>query len=116
MFVFVLVVPWPKNSHAVPAFPGVRELSQPDGTTFCAVLWGDERMHGWETADGYTIVREEKSGYWNYAVHAKDGSLKSSGSRVAIDPLPKGIKKRLRVTGESLKRLPELRLQNREPQ
>ena len=115
IIVFLVAVLCPPASHAVSAFPGVRELTQPDGTTFRAAQWGDERMHGWETADGYAIVRDEASGFWFYAVHAEDGSLVSSGSRVSIDPRPEGIKKHLRITGEALKRLPDIGPQRKQP-
>ena len=105
----LLATLWPLRSYGVPAAPGIRELTQPDGTVFRAVLWGDERMHGWETEDGYTIVREANSGYWNYALHGKDGSLVSSGRRVGIDPRPGNLEKHLRLTGDAQKHPPDLR-------
>ncbi len=69
------------KAEAVPAFPGLVELRQPDGSAFLARQWGDERLHGWETADGYTIVKDEASGCWCYARTDERGSLLSTGVR-----------------------------------
>jgi immune inhibitor A len=51
---------------AMPALPSIQQLQQPDGTTFSARLWGDERSHGWESADGYTIVEDPATKSWHY--------------------------------------------------
>lgn len=40
------------KAYAVPAAPFVVELSQPDGTVFWAVQWGDENLSGWEDRRG----------------------------------------------------------------
>ncbi len=50
----------------MPALQTEQLLQQPDGTTFTAKLWGDERAHGWETIDGYTIVKDPVTKYWHY--------------------------------------------------
>ena len=39
-------------AYCVPALHSVQQLKQPDGTTFTAKLWGDEKNHGWETLEG----------------------------------------------------------------
>lgn len=85
------------TSHpsGVPAFPDLVELKQPDGTSFLARQWGDERLHGWETAGGYTIVKEEASGFWCYAQRDEQGRLVSTGIRVNGKP-PADIVKHLR--------------------
>ncbi len=59
---------------AAPAAPVDIPITQPDGSTFTARAWGDEWQHGMETLDGYTIVRDDSSGYWVYA-SANDGAL-----------------------------------------
>jgi immune inhibitor A len=51
----------------VPAVPLTQQLEQPDGNTFNARLWGDERAHGWETTDGYTIIEDADTKIWRYA-------------------------------------------------
>jgi len=79
----------------VPAHPGPVKLEQPDGKEFLARQWGDERLHGWETADGYAIVKDGETGFWCYAEKAEDGSLVSTGVR-ADGPPPAGLPKGLR--------------------
>jgi len=62
-------------AEAVPAAPVVHTLIQPDGTSFKARQWGDENSHGWETADGYTIVFDKTSQRWVYAIKDQKGHL-----------------------------------------
>lgn len=83
------------QAEACPAFPGLRELRQPDGAIFHARQWGDEWLHGWETADGYTILKDKVSGYWYYARRDEKGSLVSTGVRADRTP-PAGVPKHVR--------------------
>lgn len=76
------------KAYAVPAAPFVVELSQPDGTVFWAVQWGDENLSGWETAEGYSIVFDNFLNRWTYVVRGSDGSLISSGRVVGVDSPP----------------------------
>ncbi len=94
-------------SWAVPAAPQTYTIAQPDGTNFQARGKGDE-WHNWtETEDGYTIIKDTASGYWEYAVPAatdkravlnklssKTARLFRSGLKVGIDA-PVGIEKGL---------------------
>jgi len=82
-------------ASAVPAYPGLVELEQPDGKKFQARQWGDERLHGWETPDGYTIVKDQQTGYWCYARKDGGGNLVSTGVR-ADGPPPAGLPEHLR--------------------
>jgi len=50
---------------AGPAFPGLAELEQPDGSRFAARQRGDEWCNWTETADGYVIERDD-DGSWRY--------------------------------------------------
>ncbi len=54
-------------AYCVPASDSVQQLKQPDGTTFAARLWGDETGHGWETLDGYTVIKDPVTKFWHYA-------------------------------------------------
>lgn len=72
------------NAHAVPASPRVFEIEQPDGTSFRARLYGDERRHGVETARGYTVVQNRR-GAWTYAAPGPNGGLRASGRIVGVD-------------------------------
>jgi M6 family metalloprotease-like protein len=77
------------TGYAVPAAPIKKTLQQPDGTEFIAKQWGDEWLHGWETIDGYTIVKDKSIGYWHYAISDGKGQLKSSGKIVGLaEPSP----------------------------
>jgi immune inhibitor A len=93
-----------KICDAVPAAPVMHRLSQEDGTTFPARLWGDEWLHGWETADGYSIVRDKSQKNWMYAVTDRNGELIPSGKVVTRDLPPGNLRKHLRPTGQALSR------------
>ena len=56
----------------MPALSVQQTLTQPDGDSFEARLWGDENGHGWETTDGYTVVKNSRTQFWSYA--EKDGA------------------------------------------
>jgi len=68
---------------AVPAYPGVYEATQPDGTRFKMRLRGDEFFKWHETADGYAIVQDNADGFWKYAAPSAD--------KLSIVPLPDAI-------------------------
>lgn len=76
------------NAYAVPALPVMRQMTQPDGTAFTVRQWGDENRHGFETEAGDTILFDEKSQAWVYAVEGAGGGLASSGLAVGANPPP----------------------------
>ncbi|MDD2202229.1 MAG: M6 family metalloprotease domain-containing protein [Firmicutes bacterium] len=86
----------PMTALAVPASPDVHVLSQPDGTTFEAVQWGDEWLNGLETSEGHTIVYNETTGFWEYARLSARGELEPSGIRPGSLPPLEGIQMHLR--------------------
>ena len=69
---------------AAPAKRGVVIMTQPDGTTFQALLKGDEFVKVKTTLQGQAIVQEE-DGWWCYAAFAPDGSRHSTGFRVGSE-------------------------------
>ena len=73
---------------AVPAAPIQHTLSQPDGVQFKARQWGDEWNHGWETPDGYSIVRDACSGSWRFATTQAEGKLIATDVLVGSNKLP----------------------------
>ncbi len=94
--VAIALLATPIRALAVPASPDVHILAQPDETTLEAVQWGDEWLNCWETSDGYTIVRSQTSGFWEYARLSAYGELEPSGIRPGtILPL-EGIQMHLR--------------------
>jgi M6 family metalloprotease-like protein len=86
--------------YASPASPDPFIVTQPDGTTFSAIQWGDENQNGLETEDGYSITQDSDSGYWVYLVAAPDGSLSpamlDTGLMIVGRDSPDGLKKHLR--------------------
>lgn len=72
------------------------EVIQPDGTTFMARIIGDEHQRWVQTVHGYTILRNEKTKAWEYAIQAKNGGLELSGKAVSSEEvLPLHIPKYL---------------------
>jgi M6 family metalloprotease-like protein len=66
-------------AHANPASNEERTVTQPDGAVLHLRLWGDEFVHGWQTLDGFTVVKNSSSGYWEYTVRDVSGNLAPSG-------------------------------------
>ncbi|MBC2764278.1 MAG: M6 family metalloprotease domain-containing protein, partial [ANME-2 cluster archaeon] len=92
LFVFCLILII-ENAAAVTASPYPFTLEQPDGYSFQARQYGDERLHWIETLDGYTIVKEEK-GWWTYAAKNNEGKLIPTNNRVGmVKPLSIDIEK-----------------------
>jgi len=75
---------------AMPAYPGLVSETQPDGTRIELRIRGDEHFNWTETADGFTVVRQ--NGWYYYAALDAQGALKSSGLAVGhADPSRAGI-------------------------
>ncbi|MDE6525679.1 MAG: hypothetical protein K2L75_00355, partial [Muribaculaceae bacterium] len=51
------------NLDAIPARQGVIQLSQPDGTTVEARMYGDEYHHFFTTADGKPLLQGDDGSY-----------------------------------------------------
>jgi len=82
---------------AAPVAPSTYWLTQPDDTAFWATDWGDERGHGAETMDGYTIVLDTATGFWKYAARDASGQLVPSALVVGWHE-PGGLRRHLRPT------------------
>lgn len=59
-------------------------VSQPDGTSFLARLWGDEYAKVLMTTDGCAVMRCD-DGFYRYAYYNPDGTRESSGYKVGPD-------------------------------
>jgi len=81
---------------SVPAAPGFHTLEQKDGSTFMAKLIGDENYHVWESSDNYSIVFDETTMDWTYAILDPEGNLSISKNVVGKDAPPNNIPKHLR--------------------
>ncbi|VAX28058.1 hypothetical protein MNBD_NITROSPIRAE02-1084 [hydrothermal vent metagenome] len=93
-------------SEAVVAAPVVHTLKQADESGFAARMWGDERLHGWETEDGYSIFFDEASRNWTYAVTGDSGGLAASswvvGKAQPVETLQKHVRPAADVLVEGL--------------
>jgi M6 family metalloprotease-like protein len=83
---FVLISLVQLNLFAVPAYPGLVEFKQPDGTIIHIFLKGDEKINWAETPDGFTIL-VTKNGEYQYAVKDSNDDLIFSG--VTVSPAGK---------------------------
>ena len=81
------------ESWAIPASPFPFLTTQPDGTTVKLFRRGDEFCNWVESVEGYTVLKNEDTGYWEFAV-SDNGKFVSTG--VAYSPVktpPAGLKK-----------------------
>jgi len=95
----------PRPIHAAPVAPFPLRITQPDGSQFEAMPFGDEWESGYETLDGYTIVRDPATGYWRYAARNSVGELTASAAVVAEAAAP-GWTKHLRDARATPARVP----------
>lgn len=78
----VIVLSLCSNLYAGPASQNFTDLVQPDGSILSVRQQGDEFQHWTETKDGYTVLRNPATNYWEYAMRDGSGELKPSGYRV----------------------------------
>ncbi|MCK9162860.1 MAG: M6 family metalloprotease domain-containing protein [Bacteroidales bacterium] len=76
LFVAILLIS--QISMAIPAYPGLVKLSQPNGDEISAYLFGDERVSWIESEDNYTLM-VNKVGYLEYAMIDQKGGMTPSG-------------------------------------
>jgi len=74
------------EASAIPASNEVFLAPQPDGSTLCVRLWGDEFFHYTTTADGIVIIENPDDGFYYYAgLDAAEGAVPSKVRAVDID-------------------------------
>jgi len=78
----------PLHALANPAAQTTRAFTLPDGNVLELRLWGDEYVNGWETLDGFSVIRNEATGYWEYAERAVAGQLVPTARRAGYDTPP----------------------------
>jgi len=102
VIVMLCVLVTASSLYAAVASPRAHELVQPDGSVVNARQWGDEWLHGWETVEGYAIVKNS-AGFWVYA--GKDATGKLFPTKVKADsPVPEKIQGFLRPGGEEIRK------------
>jgi M6 family metalloprotease-like protein len=91
---------------SMPFFGKQFTFTQPDGTHLDVRGWGNQHHAVFETLDGYTIVENPATRFYEYATQSSDGKdLRPLGVRVgAIDPRRLGLRSRMRpkVTGNKV--------------
>ncbi|MDE6715920.1 MAG: M6 family metalloprotease domain-containing protein [Muribaculaceae bacterium] len=71
------------GAYAVPASPAPATIIQPDGSLLTIELHGDEFYSYSTTTDGYTVIQNEDTGVWEYALSTSMGIPMASGIRAA---------------------------------
>jgi len=74
-----------QEAAAVPASPAPVTVQQPGGQSIQIYLRGDEFLHWNEDAAGFTILKDDQTGRWVYAVPNASGSLVPSTLVVGRD-------------------------------
>ncbi len=85
-------------------------FTQPDGSQIEVRGWGDQRHAVFETLDGFTIVKEPITGFYQYAALSADGEeLDPSGVQIGImAPRSLGLAKGLRINRDAAKASAEM--------
>lgn len=79
----ILVLPSP-HAISAPAATQLVEMTQPDGSRVWLRKWGDEFAHGWETAQGVPVVKDDAGGYWYVAELDDAGRQTQSAQRLDL--------------------------------
>ena len=74
LILLALVLIMTSNLLAVPAITAPISFTQPDGNTLTVRLKGDEKIHWYESMDGYTLLLNQ-AGYLTYAQLDENGNL-----------------------------------------
>ena len=89
---------------AINASPHIFEELQPDGTPVRMLIRGDEYFHWLEDIDGYTVIRDETSREFQYALRDPDGRLAPTGFLVGRDdPGSAGLRRHVRPSQERVR-------------
>lgn len=82
----LLLFSYGKSVQAVPANNDKRIYEQPNGTTFTASLYGDERLNYIVTEDG-SVLKKDNEGYWCYS-NMKYGKIVPVNKKYKLDSAP----------------------------
>ncbi len=76
-------------------------VREPDGSSLELRVWGDEFYSVGETLDGYTVVRDERTGLLSYAELSPDGMSLVSTGIPAGEAIPRGLARHIRIAPEA---------------
>ena len=77
------------RGYAVPAYPGLVEVKQPDGTSITVRIYGDENFSYVTTSDGY-LLKENAVGVYEYA-DIKNGLCVATGVKASATGARKSV-------------------------
>lgn len=90
------------TTFSAPHWGTITELEQPDGSVIKALMYGDE-FYGWfETPDGYTIIKDPKTGWFCYAVLSENEELVSSSIKYLGEDLKSNSSKKQQLTDSKI--------------
>ena len=105
---------FPAGVVAVPAYPGLVKLLQPDGEEVTVYMRGDEKVHWMESPDGYSLLYD-KDKRIVFAATGETGNMIPSSIvyrdallRSSIDTQLADIPKRLRYSASQVSMLKEI--------
>ncbi len=80
-------------------------FTQPDGTQFRVRGWGDQHHAVFETLDGFTVIEDPVTGFYQYAEVTDDGEeYRPTGARPGFaDPGTLGVESGLRISRPAAK-------------
>jgi len=78
-------------------------FTQPDGTQFKVCGWGDQHYAVFETLDGYTVVKNPSTGFFEIAQISSDGTMLESapGPQGNLDGVRAAVQPGLRINREA---------------
>jgi M6 family metalloprotease-like protein len=84
---------------SIPFFGEEFTFYQPDGTTLQVRGWGNQEQAVFETLDGFTVVRDPVTGFYQYATTSSDGNnlLPTGFEAEKVNPQNLGLTKGLRT-------------------
>src|SRR5471032_2267966 len=77
--IMAAALPLSREAGAVPANPAITEVTQPNGMKFRILNRGDEFQAWQQTTDGYTVVKNPATGFYEFARQGANGNLVPSG-------------------------------------
>lgn len=72
------------SAYAVPAKPGLRAITQPDGTTIMAELRGDEFCNYYVAEDGIPM-KKDTNGYLRYVLADQEGNISLTADKSKVN-------------------------------
>ena len=103
LLLFILLISY---LFSAPAYDGLREFKQADGSTFMAKGQGNQHLNWIETEGGEILKRNQKSKNFDYA-EIKESKLKASGEKFEkqSQKRSKSLQKTKRLSKESVNNL-----------